>query len=152
MTPHFTRQEFEFSGTAVRLRIGNQVPDALMPNAVATLEMMERIRAALSEKAGRDVPIRITSGYRSLNVNRAVGSKDTSDHVQANATDWQAPAFGTPLEICRFLAPRVGELGIGQLIHEYGRWVHTSTRVPSNDWNRVITATHAGMRTGIVEA
>lgn len=152
MTPHFTLAEFEASQTASRLRIGNKVPDLLIPNARATLEMMERIRSALSEKAGRPVPIIISSGYRSPNVNAAVGGSRNSDHMQANAVDWTAPSFGPPLAICRYLAPRVGELGIGQLIHEFGAWVHVSTRLPEKAINRIITIGHAGTSVGIVEA
>ena len=152
MTPHFTLAEFEASQTAARLRIGNRVPPELMPNALATLEMLERIRAALSERAGRPVPIIISSGYRSPNVNAAVGGSASSDHMQARAADWTAPSFGTPFQVASFLAPRVGELGIGQIIHEFGAWVHTSTRVPSKVINRIITISHAGTRAGIVEA
>lgn len=152
MTPHFTLAEFEASQTAARLRIGNRVPAELLPNAQATLEMLERIRDALSEHAGRAVPIIISSGYRSPNVNTAVGGSKTSDHIQACAADWTAPSFGTPFEVASFLAPRVGELGIGQVIHEFGAWVHTSTRVPSKALNRIITISHAGTQVGIVEA
>lgn len=151
-TPNFTLAEFEASQTATRLRIANRVPEALLPNARATLEMLERIRAALSAQAGRPVPVIISSGYRSENVNRAVGGSARSDHLTASAADITAPAFGSPLQVCRFLAPRVGELGIGQLIHEFGAWVHVSTRMPDKAVNRIITISHAGTSVGVVEA
>lgn len=152
MTPHFTLAEFEVSQAAARLRIANRVPEVLLPNARATLEMLERIRAALSAHAGRPVPIIISSGYRAPNVNAAVGGSANSDHITASAADWTAPAFGSPYAVASFLAPHVGELGIGQVIHEFGAWVHTSTRVPAKALNRIITISHAGIVAGIVEA
>jgi zinc D-Ala-D-Ala carboxypeptidase len=152
MTPHFTREEFEFSNTAARRGINNRLPDGLLPAAMATLQMMERIRAALSEAAGKPVPIRLSSGYRCQALNQAIGGSRYSDHILAAATDWTAPAFGTPFEVCQFLAPRADALGIGQLIHEFGQWAHTSTRHPSRPVNRIITINNAGTHVGIVRA
>ena len=155
MTPNFNLAEFTASQTATRRGIDNTVPAALLPNAHATLEMMERIRAHLSRLAGRTVPIVVTSGYRSLELNAAIGSRGTSDHVQARACDFRAPAFGSPTEICRALAPHVSVLSIGQLINEFpatGGWVHVSTRVPALAANRVITITARGAALGVQAA
>lgn len=152
MTPHFTLVEFTASATAARRGIDNTLPPDLVPAARQTLEMMERIRAYLSQLAGGEVPIIISSGYRCPALNMLVGSSSTSDHPKAAAVDWTAPSFGTPLEVCRALAPQVGALAIGQLIHEYGQWVHTSTRLPAKMVNRIITIGHAGTLPGIVEA
>lgn len=153
-TPHFNLAEFVRSDVAARKGIDNTLPEDLEPSAQNTLEMMERIRAKLSALAGRDVPISISSGYRSPAVNLAVGSSSTSDHPKACAVDWTAPSFGTPTEICRALAPLVSELGIGQLINEFpgAGWVHTSTRLPERSINRIITINHAGTRPGIWES
>ncbi len=152
MTPNFTLAEFVRSSTAARLRLSNDLPAELVPAALQTLAMMQRIRDRLCLLAGRDIPVTITSGYRSAPVNAAVGSSSTSDHPMAAACDWRAPAFGTPAEICTALAPLVGELGIGQLINEFpgpNGWVHTSTRVPQRTANRIITITASGVRTGV---
>jgi zinc D-Ala-D-Ala carboxypeptidase len=151
MTPHFTLAEFCRSGTAARRGIDNTLPAELVPAALQTLEMLERIRQRLSDITQRDVPIIISSGYRSHALNIVIGSSSTSDHPRACAADWTAPAFGSPADICKALAPLVGDLGIGQLIHEYGQWVHTSTRMPALAVNRVITISRAGTVPGIVE-
>ena len=151
MTPHFTLAEFCASDLAARRGIDNTLPATLRPDAEQTLEMMERIRGFLSNLARRDVPIVLSSGYRCPALNLAVGSSSTSDHPRASAADWTAPAFGTPAEICRALAPHVSTLGIGQLIHEFGRWVHTSWRLPMRLENRIITITVAGTTLGINE-
>lgn len=144
LTPHFTLDEFTASDTAARHGLDNSVPPELMANAIAAAEMMERIREALGGK-----PIIVTSGYRSPAVNKAVGSGPRSDHPKALAFDFKCPAFGTPYEICQHLAPLVSVLDIGQLIHEFGRWVHVSARTPDKLLNRIITISSAGTEVGI---
>lgn len=150
LTIHFSEDEFTASETAARRGIENSLPGGLRPTAVLTCEMMERIRSELSRLAGRDIPISVTSGYRSPKLNRAIGSSDTSDHPRAMAVDFKAPSFGTPYEIASALAPKVSELGIGQLIHEFGSWVHVSTRRPAKDVNRIITVSARGTQVGIL--
>jgi hypothetical protein len=66
------------------------------------------------------------------------------------AADMVAPVFGTPLKIASTLAPYVDQLGVGQLIHEYGRWVHLSTRTPDKTLNRIITISGAGTFVGVL--
>jgi hypothetical protein len=149
---HFTMAEFIRSDIAARRGIDNSLPASLVPAAMQTLEMLDRIRGFLSQAAGRDVPMLVSSGYRCPTLNLAVGSTSTSDHCKAAACDWTAPTFGTPLEICEALAPMVSMLAIGQLIHEFGQWVHTSWRLPMMAMNRVITISHSGVVPGIVEA
>jgi zinc D-Ala-D-Ala carboxypeptidase len=152
LSAHFSMAEFVASQTAARRGIDNDLPAVLLPNARATCGMLERIRAALGALAGREVPIYLSSGYRGSALNAAVGGKGMSDHLTADAADWLAPSFGTPAEICEVLAPRVGELGIGQLINEFppGGWVHTSTRLPAKMINRIITINQHGVFPGVV--
>ena len=138
LTPHFTVKEFTASDTAARLDIDNSLPAALLPQANLTAQMMERIRAFLSARADHDVPVSPSSGYRCLALNRAIGSGDGSDHPKMMAVDFRAPAFGSPLVICRALAPEMDRLGLGQLIYEH-TWVHVSSRIPDKAINRVLT-------------
>jgi len=143
MTPHFSLLEFIASDTAARLNINNDLPTELKETAKKTLEMMERIRFHL------DAPIMITSGYRCEALNRAVGSKQGSDHTMAFACDFKAPKAGSPFEIAASLAPNIKTLGIGQLILEFETWVHVSTRIPDKVVNRVITINKDGTKAGI---
>lgn len=157
LTPHFTLAEFTASGKAQELGIANTLPPELMPAARQTAEMLERIRAELSLRAGYTTPVQLSSGYRCPAVNAAVGSGPGSDHIRAAAADFTAPSFGTPLQVCRVLAPLVSILSIGQLIYECPtparRWVHVSTRVPAKVVNRVITIGPGGaVLLGIQEA
>jgi len=128
------------------------MPESLLPNAYRTASMLERIRLHLSSLAKREIPIIITSGYRCQQLNTAIGSRPTSDHVQGFAVDFKAPEFGTPLTICKALEPVLHVLDIGQLILEYDSWVHVSAKSPLKDINRVLTISHAGTVPGITEA
>lgn len=150
---HFTLVEYQRSDKATQLSIDNTLPPELQPNALATLELLERVRAYLTELAGHDVPIDLSSGYRCAALNAAVGGQLKSDHLCAQAADWTAPSFGSPYEIACALAPKVSELGIGQLIYECPRgiWVHTSTRVPDKPQNRILTINKHGTFAGILE-
>lgn len=144
LSEHFTLAEFTASDTAARKGIDNSLPDDLLANALATAAMMERIRDALGGK-----PIIITSGYRSTALNAAIGSSNTSDHPKACAVDFKCPSFGTPHEVAKHLSTRIESLGIGQIIQEYGQWVHVSTRQPGKVINRIITVSVRGTEPGI---
>lgn len=149
LSAHFTAEEFTASDTAARLGINNELPASMLVAATATCEMLERIRDHLSRRAGHPVPIILTSGYRCMELNAAIGSGSTSDHPRALAADFKAPAFGTPYQVAAELAAHVSELDIGQLIHEYGSWVHVSTRRPDKQINRIITISKAGTQAGV---
>lgn len=147
LSPHFSLEELTASNTAREHNIDNTLPHEFLPRLIMVAELLERIRAKLGS-----VPLAISSGYRCLALNRAVGSKDTSDHIQARAADFQAPQFGTPHAIATALAPQVSELGIGQLILEGVRgrqWVHVSTLTPVRPIDRILTINDAGTVAGI---
>lgn len=146
LTPHFTLAELTRSSVAQARGLSNEPPPELLPRLILTAEMLERIRATLG------TPVSVTSGYRSPQVNIAVGGATSSDHTQGHAADIVAPAFGTPYEVARTLAPLVSTLGIGQIILEGikgKRWVHVSTHTPERAINRIITITDNGVAVGI---
>lgn len=146
LSPHFSLAELTRSSVAQARGLSNTPPPELVPRLILTAEMLERIRATLG------VPVTVTSGYRSPQVNIAVGGATSSDHTQGHAADIVAPGYGTPYDIARALAPLVSTLGIGQLILEGikgKRWVHVSTHTPEKAINRIITITDSGVRVGI---
>lgn len=151
LTPHFSLEEFTRSDTALRLGIDNRLPPQLIRAAQETAHMMERIRAYLCDRAGCDIPIVVTSGYRCAALNHAVGSKTSSDHVRMLAVDFKAPDFGSAYAVAESLRPAVHGLQIGQLINEFGSWVHVSTRITDLTINRIITITSQGTQPGIVK-
>lgn len=146
LTQHFTLAELTRSSVAQARGLSNEPPPELLPRLILTAEMLERIRSTL------DAPVIVTSGYRSPQVNIAVGGATSSDHTQGHAADIVAPMFGTPYDIARRLAPLVSTLGIGQIILEGikgKRWVHVSTHTPEKAVNRIITITDTGVLVGI---
>lgn len=148
LTSHFSLDEMTHTE---QRGLDNTCPPELMPQLRETALMMERIRGALSAARGRDIPVIVTSAYRSPAVNKAVGGSQNSDHMQALAVDFKAPAFGSPYQVSKFLAQHMDALGIGQVIHEFGRWVHVSAKPPSKIVNRIITISAAGVEPGIQE-
>lgn len=118
LSENFTIQEFIESDTAIRRGIRNTPSANVLARLRNTAAGMEKVRDILG-----DVPILVSSGYRSLALNAAVGGSPTSDHVDGDACDFKAPAFGRPIQICHALV-KAG-LKFDQLIEE-GTWVHIS--------------------------
>lgn len=146
LTKHFTLAELTASATAKRLGIDNTPPPEHIDKLTLTAEMLERVRSLLQ------CPIIVTSGYRCMKLNIAVGGVTSSDHARGQAADIVVPGFGTPYEVAKKLAPFVSHIGIGQLILEGikgKQWVHLSTRMADKPNNRVITITDAGAQLGI---
>lgn len=118
LTPHFTLDELTVSQTADRLGLGNTPDERALANLKRLALLLETVRLRL----GR--PIIVTSGYRSREVNRAVGSGSTSQHITGCAADFICPGFGNPITICSALVD-CREVEYDQLIDE-GGWVHIS--------------------------
>lgn len=123
LSPHFSLAEFTVSDTAARKGIDNDPPIEVLAAMKRTATGLEAVRVRLG-----GAPIIATSGYRCLALNRAIGSKDTSQHIKGEAVDFIAPRFGTPTEIAAAL--RDSGIEYDQLILEFagtGRgWVHCS--------------------------
>ena len=109
-------EELSFSEAAARLGLDNTPMQAVITNLGLVAAVMERIRTLLGDR-----PIVVHSGYRSAEVNQAVGGVVTSAHCHGLACDFVCPAFGTPAEVA--LAILRSDIEYDQLILEYG-WVH----------------------------
>lgn len=86
-------------------------------------------------------PVIVSSWYRSPAVNKAVGSKAKySQHMKGEAIDFICPRYGSPLDVVRFLAVRMKELMIDQLILEHS-WTHISFAInsPTETRGQVLT-------------
>jgi putative chitinase len=86
--------------------------------------------------------IRISSGYRCLDLNRAIGSSDLSAHVLGYAVDFTCPTFGTPKEVANKIAE--SPIKFDQLIYEGGNggWIHLS--IDPRNRRELLTATFKG--------
>jgi hypothetical protein len=146
MTPlsaHFTLEELTASSSAVRLKLDNTPTPEVVQALTRAAQFMEDVRQALGNK-----PVRITSGYRSPAVNRAIGGVSTSAHCFGHAIDFQCPSFGTPYEVCQ----RILQAGLpfDQLIHEYGNWTHISFDPTMRHMPLTIASARTGYLKGIL--
>ena len=113
LTPHFSLAEL----TVTNQKIDNTPSKEIVEVLRTTAFYMEKVREILG-----NVAITINSGYRSPDVNRAVGGTSNSSHTYGYAVDFTAYGH-TPLTISNILAK--SNLKFDQLIYEK-TWVHLS--------------------------
>ena len=120
LTSHFSLDELTHSNKAYELGIDNYPSPDEVINLGRLANKLEEVRAILNK------PIHITSGYRCLELNRAIGSSDTSQHVKGCAADFQVNGL-TPSEIIGLIIRN--NMEFDQIIEEHlgGKsWVHIS--------------------------
>lgn len=129
---NFTIAEMVQSNTADRLKISNNPPASVRVHLTETITLLESIRAEWGKYCERhkieNPAIRISSGYRSPELNKAVGGVKNSAHVEGYAADLQ-PVNGKQDEFEKFFASEFSKMGYGfdQIIIEKSktsRWVH----------------------------
>jgi hypothetical protein len=121
VTKNFTLAELLHSNTAVRKGIKNIPTTDHQANLITACHaLFQPMRDAL------DKSVLISSGYRSIAVNNAVGGSKSSAHCVGYAIDFISPTFGTPKEIAQFLAKELvkREIKFDQIILEFNEWVH----------------------------
>jgi len=119
---YFTISELTKSATASRRKIDNTPSAAVIANLTA---LVDNILDPLREAWG--APIIVTSGYRCVRLNAAVGGVKTSQHTLGQAADIRTVS-DKPADNKR-LFDLIVKLGLhyDQLIDEYGyNWVHVS--------------------------
>lgn len=137
LTKNFSLHEMTKSDTALRLGLENE-PDEQQLAALQTLT--EKICQPVRDRFG---PTKINSALRTLPVNRAIGSKDSSHHVRGMAVDMEVPGVSNA-EVAQWI---VDNLEFTQVILEFytpgipdSGWVHVSY-VPEDLRKQVLTAT-----------
>lgn len=117
------------SQSAIRLGIDN-TPDA---DIICKLKLTaEQVVQKVRDHFG--VPIRISSGYRSPKLNKAIGGSATSQHMKGEAFDIQGTNGISNKQIFDYIK---NNLDFDQLIWEYGNdknpaWVHVSYKAKGN--------------------
>ena len=134
LSKNFKLNEFTTSQTATRKGIDNTAPAPIVERLRMVANTLEQIRTLLGNHS-----IRISSGYRCVALNRAIGSGDSSAHVQGYAVDFTCPGFGTPKEVAKKIAE--SDIKYDQLIYE-GTWIHLS--VDPRNRRDLLTATFKG--------
>ena len=122
---YFTIEELTRSSVAQIRRIENK-PDAGQQSAL--VDLIENVLDPLREKFGK--PILVSSGFRSKDLNRAVGGSATSQHMKGEAADiYTGTKEGNKalFDIIR------KELPFDQVIDEKDfSWVHVSYKKSGN--------------------
>ena len=134
LSKNFKLNEFTASQTATRKGIDNTPAAPIIERLRMLANTLEQVRTLLGDNS-----IRISSGYRCLALNRAIGSGDSSAHVQGYAVDFTCPNFGTPKEVANKIAQ--SDIKYDQIIYE-GTWVHLS--VDPRNRRDVLTAHFKG--------
>ena len=123
ISKYISYQEATTSQTAVRKGIKNEPCDnELLAMQLVGIRVFDVIREHFK------TPLRVSSFYRSPELNKAVGGSRTSQHVKGQAIDIQGTGKVTNKMIFDYIKEN---LDFTQLIWEYGTdknpaWVHVS--------------------------
>lgn len=90
-------------------------------------------------------PIKVSSGFRSPQVNKAVGGSKTSQHLTGEAADLTCYDNKKLFNILRKMG------GFSQLINEYNySWIHVSIKKDGYNRGEVLTATKINGKTAYI--
>jgi hypothetical protein len=144
LSTHFTLDELVASQTATRLGLDNTPSTEVIANLTRLAQTLEMVRYLFG------APIVVSSGYRAVPVNAAVGGVASSKHCIGCAVDFIVPMYGTPLQVAQKIS--ASSARFDQLIHEFGHWVHLGISVPGMpDRMELLTIDKHGTRPGLLE-
>ncbi len=148
LSEHFTYAELTRSTTAVRKGLSNS---PIKEHAANLVQLCNEVLEPLRKLYGR--PIRISSGYRSVALNKAVGGSLASHHCLGMAADIDQGSAAENMKIFNLLKA-YGTFT--QLIYEFGNledgpdWVHVS--YDKDDLSReILRAVQVGKKTQYVK-
>lgn len=136
LTTHFTLAELTISQEAARSGLRN-VPNALQTESLILLcrNVLEPLRVRVRK------PIVVSSGFRSVTLNRRIGGSPRSQHCKGEAADFTIPGM-TVSEVIVLI--RKMKLPFDQLIDEFGAWVHVSHSRTGKQRGQVLKARYHG--------
>jgi len=150
LSEHLALAEVTKSDTAKRKGISNMPTEAHLANFKLLAEnIFEPIRVHFG------VPIHLSSGYRSAELNKAVGGALSSQHCQGEAIDIDMdgrPGGVTNKMVFDFIKDN---LNFDQLIWEFGTdanpdWVHVSYESTGKQRKQILKAVRKGSATSYV--
>lgn len=138
ISKNFTLSEFNVSSSYPELAKG--IPINIRPAVIA---LVTHVLQPICDKTGWTC--KINSGYRSIELNRAVGGASSSQHLKGEAADCVFMKGGKPVKIIDVL--KVGkEFCFDQMI-AYPTFVHFSyTRLRANRKMVLYNKSYKGMR------
>jgi 4-hydroxy-3-methylbut-2-en-1-yl diphosphate synthase IspG/GcpE len=127
LSKNFTRAEIEHSNTAKRLGISNEMSEEHLENMQ---HLIDRLIQPLRDSIG---PIRVSSGYRSKALNRAIGGSLKSQHSKGQALDLQFWQNGKMMNELVYDWILDSNIEFDQMINEFDfSWIHISLKKKSN--------------------
>ena len=118
LSQNFTLEELTRSEAAARNSWDNTPNEAEIENLKRLAALLQDVKAAVGGK-----PVIINSGFRSKQVNDAVGSNDRSQHRLGCAADLRVPGM-TPRQVVE--ACIEAKVPFDQIILEFDSWTHIS--------------------------
>ena len=130
LSKNFTLSEFTRSATASRKGIDNTPSEKHIENLQYLVsKVLQPMRNALG-------PIRITSGYRSPALNRAIGGSTKSQHCKGQAADIQIYKKGVMNNSRIYDYVLANNMEFDQMINEFDfSWIHISLKKEGNRKN-----------------
>lgn len=133
ISKNFTYGELIRSQTAARQGIDNTPTEEEYKNL---LYIVRRCLEPVRRQFG--TPVIITSGFRCLELNRAIGSHDGSQHISGEAIDFVVQSKSID-GVFRWITTE-SLVEWDQIIHEFGEWIHISYVNDRENRNEILTA------------
>jgi zinc D-Ala-D-Ala carboxypeptidase len=127
LSKNFQLAELCISQTADRMGLDNNPNEAIITNLRILANGLESIRALVN------LPILVSSGYRSPVVNKLVGGQPNSQHLTGSAADITCPRYGDPKNLLKAII--AAKLPFDQCILEYYQGATFNT--PARGWVHV---------------
>lgn len=137
LSKNFTLQELTKSNTALRLGIDNTPSkEGIMKLTILATSVLQLLRDRIGA-------LRITSGYRSPQLNTAIGGSNKSQHTKCEAVDIQYVKRGRMDNLLIYQALIDLDIDFDQCILEFGdstatsdptspAWIHLSYKITDN--------------------
>jgi len=144
LSKNFSLAEYSKSNTAALKGIDNEPSDEHLDFAI---RLFEAVIQPVRDNFG---PTRITSGFRSFELNEAIGGSQTSQHSKAQACDFECSGTDNK-EVVEWI---IDNLDFDQLILEFyddtdinSGWIHCSYVDEESNRNQVLRAVKEDGRT-----
>jgi hypothetical protein len=150
LSKHLSLAEVTRSDSAKRNGISNEPTPAHLENFKLLAEkVFEPIREHFK------VPIHISSGYRSLALNKKIGGSLTSQHCSGEAIDIDMDGSASGVTNAQVFNYIKDNLNFDQLIWEFGTgsnpdWVHVSYESTGKQRKQILKAVKVGGKTSYV--
>ena len=151
LSKYFTLKEVIKSETAVRKGIDNTPTDVIISQLKNTCEI---IMDVIREKYGK--PIRVTSGYRCVELNKAIGGSSRSQHCALNgdaAIDFEFYDMDMDLEEVFKWITEESKLPFDQCIAEFlpHGWIHISYSSDGGNRGKITRAEKVNGKTKYIQ-